>query len=133
MILKQVGLLACTLVLIATPVIGQTPEKKPADPQSWTKYVVKPDEFSVALPHSPEMSFTDKGPQAGRLNRKLEASADGVVYTVAVYDNDPARQSLDDFISKQTKGKGWDGKIERSLTVNDFAGKEYVSKNKDVT
>jgi TonB family protein len=138
---KQILILASTLMMAATSVMGhvrtrdQIAESKQSEPQSWKRYTVEGREFSVTLPTAPVLSANEKileRPKRERLELKLEVSADALVYSVYIYENPQSRQSLEDFIVKQTAAKGWDKTSERSLTVSGVAGKEYTSQNKHV-
>ena len=133
---KRVLLLTCTIFLIATGAVSQSPERgigPGLGPLLWTQYTVKGEEFSVRLPTLPAMA-TSRVFQARlgkeRLERHLETSAEGVVYTIDIFENPKPRQSLDDFIAENNANSAFDLTTGRNLTVNGFAGKEYSSQNK---
>ena len=148
--LKQLSLLVCTILIATSGVMGQgqvgpgrggphriSQPPKPPDPQSWQRYTVKDEEFSVTLPTMPAM-FTVKAfqprIQKQRRERRLKAAADGVIYMVNVFENRKPIQSLDDFIAEQNKTTGSDLTLERDLTIGGIKGKEYSSrKNTAVT
>ena len=146
--LNRILLLLCVIVLATSGVKGQgigpgrggpdrgpQPSKAP-DPQSWQRYTVKSEEFSVTLPTVPAM-FTVKAFQPRiekkRRERRLKAAADGVVYMVNVFENAKPIQSLDEFITEHNKTIPYDLTLTRDLTIGGIAGKEYSSKNKPAT
>ncbi len=137
---KRILLLTFTILLVAPGVMGQEPaaadqHSQPwqSDPQSWSRYTVKDEEFSVTLPTVPAM-LTNKAfrphNQKQRRERKLKASADGVLYTVEVFENVKPAQSLDQFIAEQNNNIRYDLTLERDLTVNGVTAKEYSSRDK---
>ena len=142
--LYRILLLLCTIGMATSGVMGQVgigpgrggpdpgsqPPKAP-DPQSWQRYTVKGEEFSVTLPTVPTM-FTVKALQPRiqkqRRERRLRTAADGVVYMVNVFENPKPRQSLDEFIAEHNKTIFYDLTLDRDLTIGGIAGKEYSSK-----
>src|SRR5687768_15967252 len=111
---KLILLLLGTTIMVAPGVNGQEPaagsqesqQTRKSDPQSWVRYTVKGEEFSVTLPTVPAM-LTNKvfhpRIQKQRRERKLGATAEGVIYTVEVFENPKPAQSLDDFVAEQNK------------------------------
>lgn len=138
---KLILLLLCTMILIAPGIKGQEPaggsqeslQPGKSDPRSWVKYTVKGEEFSVTLPTVPAM-LTNKvfqpRIQKQRRERKLRAAADGVIYTVEVFENSKPAQSLDEFIAEQNKNIRYELTLERDLTISGVAAKEYSSRDK---
>src|SRR5215475_3064935 len=93
--LKQILLLLCTLVLAASSVMGQAgvrgsqPSTQP-DPQSWQRYTVKGEDFSVTLPTLPAMITTKT--YSSRLQKELRqrvltTSVGNVVFYINVFEN----------------------------------------------
>jgi len=102
------------LLLVASAGITQA--------QSWSRYTVKDEEFSVLLPALPAMTTT-------QAQRQLETSLDGVLYTIDVYQNPQPKQSLDEFIAAMSRDLKYDPASERAFTVDGFSGKEYSANN----
>jgi TonB family protein len=138
---KLILLLLCTMILVAPGVKGQEPagdsqksqQHTKSDPQSWVRYTVKNEEFSVTLPTVPAV-LTNKvfqpRIQKQRRERKLSAAADGVIYTVEVFENPKPAQSLDDFVAEQNKNARYELTLGRDLTISGVAAKEYSSRDK---
>lgn len=129
--MKLKPILIVAFLLIATGVKAQTPDKTTAP--IWRPYTVKNEKFSVDLPAFPSLSYqkVDVGYHAGHRIDQLQISfgayADGVVYTVYVYEN-VWRQGLDSFIKKQLANrKSWDLNTERKVTLEGVSGKEFGS------
>jgi TonB family protein len=123
------------LVAFVTILFSFLPARAQSGPQSWLRYTVKGEEFSVTLPAEPEMKTSDvfvPRLQKSRLERLLEARAGGVVYRIYVYENPKPRQSLKDFIAEQTAKSELDLAFERDLTVARFAGQQYSSHDRDL-
>lgn len=136
--LTRILLLLCTIAMATSGVMGQVgpgqepQQRKAPDPQSWQRYTVKGEEFSVTLPTVPAMltlkAFQPRI-QKQRRERRLKAAADGVIYMVNVFENPKPNQSLDEFIAEQNKTIGSGLTLERDLTVGGITGKEYSSRN----
>ncbi len=124
------------IVLIATAGIteAQNTEPKTApDPPSWKRYTVEGEEFSVVLPAFPAMTTTRamrKSDHEDQVQRQLEISEEGLLYTVEVYLNPKPTQSLDEFISERTDIKCKPAS-ERTLIVDGYSGKECLSAEKN--
>jgi TonB family protein len=104
-----------------------------SDPQSWSRYTVKGEEFSVLLPTLPAMTTTQalrKGDHERQTQRQLETTLNGVLYTIDVYQNPQPRQSLDQFIAAVSADLKYDPASERAFTVDGFSGKEYSATDK---
>ena len=115
-------LLLCTSLPVVTEATAQPRQQ---DPAAWTTYMIKEDDFSVALPDLPKKQ---KERLEGSPRRKLilGAYADGVEYLIYVSDNNPPL-TLDEFIKRQTVSKPkWDLKSERDLSVGGVPGKSFV-------
>lgn len=116
----RVPLLVCVLMLIASGVNAQT---------TWKRYSVKGEQFSVSLPTVPAMDYRkvrvdDRGQ---RLEISLGSYANGVVYTVFVFENLSPRESLDSFSDRFGRGRRTlDLTSERKLTVNGVNGKAFT-------
>jgi TonB family protein len=149
LVVLRILLLFCIISLVASGVLAQEPRGigpgrggtgqepyqpfKTPDPQSWQRYTVKGEEFSVTLPTVPAM-LTVKAfqphIQKKRKERRLTTRADGISYTVNVFENPKPVQSLEDFIAEHSKTTRSDLTLERDLTIGGIAGKEYSSRNK---
>lgn len=125
---KRLLLLVGALTLIASGVMGQGVGPRPVSPQSWQRYTVKGEEFSVTLPNHPSMQTTkEKRPEKERRRRVLGSSAKDVVYTIHVVENPKGRQSLDAFIQEQTTSNpAPDLTSARDLTLDGITGKSFV-------
>ena len=124
---KPILLLAC--LLLATGVTAQTPDRV------WRTYTVKDEKFAVDLPALPEMNYQKVLVGNNRL-KQLQISfgsyADGVVYTVYVYEALWPRDSLDSFIKKQIPSKRiWDLGSEQSVKLEGVEGKAFGSIEKN--
>jgi TonB family protein len=136
--MKRILLVPFTVILITTVAWGQQGgigpgPRPPSNPLSWSRYTVKGEEFSVTLPAPPAMTTVKKlQTRTGktRVERQLNASGDGVVYIIDVFENPKPRQSLDEFIAEQSVRSKHDPATERNVTLNGVAGKEYSSGNK---
>lgn len=136
--MKRILLTACALLLVTPAITGQILERDarnmPAPALTWQSYTVKGEEFSVALPTVPAMSSgTALHPrlQKFRVERHLQASLDGVVYSIDVVENVQHGQSLEDFIAEQNANSDYDPATGRDLTVSKIRGKEYSSRDKN--
>lgn len=118
-------LLACASLLAVTEVKAQ-PQLQ--DPRSWTTYMIREDDFSVALPILP---FQQKErPEGSRRKLVLGSTADGIQYLVYVADNKP-RLPLEEFIKEQTiSNPKWELQSDRDLKVNGVSGKSFVYPDK---
>ncbi|HEX5965448.1 MAG TPA: energy transducer TonB [Pyrinomonadaceae bacterium] len=136
---KQLSLLAClafTAVTamaqpqIASPVV----QTRQAELQTWKRYTVDGERFSVSLPTAPAMTTRDLtiwDLRRTRRERSIGAYADGAVYTIDVFENIP-KKSLDDFIHERNRRNRWDPSTETPVTINDLKGKQYSSVGKPV-
>lgn len=125
--MKQISLVVCTLILLVAGAHAQTPI--PSESLRWTTYTIKGEEFSVALPVLPAMHKTEqflRRLNGSRTIHELGSYADGVVYTITVFENPQPRQSLDDFIKEQAP-RTWDRSNARELTLDGFKGKTVSS------
>ena len=121
-------LLACLSVLLASIANAQTQDN------SWLRYTVKGEEFSVTLPVEPSMKTSDAfivRLKKSRLERVIEAKDGDLVYRIYVYENPKPRQSLKEFIAEQTERSDLNLTFERDLTVGKFAGQQYSSHDRD--
>ena len=100
-----------------------------ADASAWKSYTVKGEKFSVDLPSLPAMEYRiiRMFSQRERLEISIGSYADGVVYTVHVFENLSPRESLDSFIrSQKNKGHTWSTTSERKLTLDGVNGKAFT-------
>ena len=129
---KRILLLICTLILITTDVLAQGSSMAPP-PSEWKRYSVEGEEFSVILPTLPAMT-TDRRfirrRQAQRVERRLGAYADGVVYTIFSYENPSPRESLEQFMRAESQLDLWEP--GNDVTLNGFKGKQHLLKHKRV-
>lgn len=121
----------CTLIFFALGAMGQETTVSRA-PGSWQHYMVKDEEFSVAMPLLPAMStstvFVDRHKKERR-ERRLGAYADGVAYTVACFENH-SRESLEAFIKNDVmSGRRSGGVSEQDLIRDGFKGKQFSSEH----
>jgi len=128
--MNRVLFLSCALILLAGAVKAQESKSVDvSDPQNWKRYTVTGDEFSVSLPSMPEMKTSkDFRPQIQkeRSGRHLRTLLDGIKYGVDVLEN-PAGQSLEDFIAEYKAARDFDTSSAVNITVDGIAGKEYTS------
>jgi TonB family protein len=125
-------LLACLSLLLASVVNAQTTQQLQSE--SWVRYAVKGEEFSVTFPVEPSMKTSDvfvMRLKKSRLERVIVAKVGEVVYRVYVYENPKPRQSLKEFISEQTDRSDLNLTFERELTIGKFAGQQYSSHDRD--
>jgi len=133
----RIPLLTCVAILLgllASIVNAQTQNAQPQT-ESWLRYTVKGEEFSVTLPVEPSMKTSDVFVirlKKSRLERVLEAKDGDLVYRVYVYENPKPRQSLKEFIAEQTSRSDLDLTFERELNVGKFAGQQYSSHDRDL-
>ena len=115
------------LVLIAAAGIAQAQETGPTTTE-WKRYTVEGEEFSVLLPTLPAMTTTRpmRSDHEYQVQRELESSVDGRLYTIEVYHNVKPTQSLDEFISERTDIKCKAASV-RTVIVNGYSGKECLS------
>jgi len=124
--MKQISLVVCTLILLVAGAHAQTPIS--SESLAWTSYTIKGEDFSVALPVLPAMHKSEQFLR--RLNgtrtiHQMGSYADGVVYTITVFENPQPRQSLDDFIKEQSQ-RAWDRSTAQELTLDGFTGKAIL-------
>jgi TonB family protein len=128
--MKRVLFLFCASILLAGAVKAQESKRVDvSDPLTWKTYTVKGDEFSVSLPSIPEMKTSKAFQpqiQKERAGRHLRTVLDGIKYGVDVLEN-PAGQSLGDFIAEYDATRDFKNSAERNITVDGVAGKEYTS------
>ena len=93
-------------------------------PESWQRYTVAGHDFSVVLPTLPAMTFYPPS-KDDPWYIVIGAYADGVIYTVTVYENMRGQRSLSDFIAEQTKDLDLNEVTQKAVVVNGLAGKEY--------
>jgi len=129
----KLPLLACISILLASIANAQT-QNTESQKESWLRYTVKGEEFSVTLPVEPAMKTSDvfiTRLKKSRLERLIEAKDGDVVYRIFVYENPKPRQSLKEFITEQTGRSDLDLKFECELNVGKFAGQQYSSHDRD--
>src|SRR6185295_14213530 len=102
--MKRIFFLFCMLLLAAPAVTSQIvePDKRnqPAPQSTWQTYTVKGEDFSVSLPTLPAMTthaVFHSRTQKYRVERHLNTSLDGVVYSIDVFENPEPGESLEDF------------------------------------
>lgn len=134
---KQLSLLVC-LVWAATAAMAQTqggtivvyPTQAPLD--TWQRYTVSGEHFSVVLPTAPAMTtnvMTLRAfPKKTQRHRMLGVYADGVVYGIWVLEN-VKQLSLDEFIRQDPPADSIPSS-ETTVTVNGVSGKQYMAATK---
>jgi len=115
----KLSLLALILILLSF-----LPASAQQGPESWKRYTVPKQEFSVALPTLPAMTYYPPS-KDNPWQIMLGVYADGVIYTVVVLENMRGRGSLSDFIAAQTRHFASDDVTEKPVVVNGVAGTEY--------
>lgn len=117
---KLLSFIAATL-LFGVVVQGQTPNRSQS--LTWKSYTIVGEDFSVALPLLPardtKYEYLEEI-QKHRIVYSLGAYADGVAYTVYVFEN-PLGQSLNSFIESQGGGKS----TVTELNVSGIRGKQF--------
>jgi TonB family protein len=126
--MNRIFSLLCTLALAVTVVTGQDLRCRSAtDPNTWCRYTVKGEEFSVALPSLPGMTTSKESerqiPKAG-LGRHLRTRLDGIQYGIDVFEN-PNKHSLDNFVAEYKTNFKDDFTVERNVVLNGVPGKEF--------
>jgi TonB family protein len=114
------------LVLLAGAAVTQAQEMK--------RYTVEGDEFSVMLPKLPAMTTTRgmrKHDRKYQIQRQIETSVDGLLYTIDVYENPKPRLSLNEFFSEYMEDVKCDPGGERAIAVDGVSGKECSATDKD--
>jgi TonB family protein len=110
-------------LLVVSGVQAQTPVR--SELSKWELYTVKDENFTVALPALPAMHttypFIERVQRTGKM-RELGVYADGVVYTIHIYENPEPQESINAFIERQPGPVLHSGQ-SRDLTLNGFAGK----------
>jgi TonB family protein len=128
---KPILLLGCLLVI--TGVNAQTPAQNTS--QIWRTYTVKDEKFAVDLPAFPALGYRKVRMGNNRLERleiSFGAYADGVVYTVNVFEAIWPRDSLDSFIKKQIPSKRtWDLSAKQTVKLDGVEGKAFGSIEKN--
>ena len=127
----KLPLLACVSILLASIANAQTAQP---ENNSWLRYTVKGEEFSVTLPVEPSMKTSDAFVmrlKKSRLERLIEAKDGDLVYRIYVYENPKPRQSLKEFVTEQTERSDLNLTFERDLNVGKFAGQQYSSHDRD--
>lgn len=136
---KRTSLSICIVWLCAIGVMGQEQANVPilqtrqAELQTWKRYRVDDEHFSVSLPTVPAMTTEVtliRALRKTRRHRMLGAYADGALYGVWVYEN-ITRQSLEDFIREHNPRDEWDVSTETTVTVNGVDGKQYSARNQN--
>ena len=96
-----------------------------SDPQTWRRYTIKGEEFSVILPTMPALVTSEgaerQGLKAG-LGRHLRTMLDDVIYGIDVIDN-PNGQSMEELVVGFKARE--DFTAERDIVVNGVSGKEF--------
>lgn len=132
--MKRLTFLLVTVLLAASITQAQeTGPKTTQDPSSWKRYTVEGEEFSVLFPALPAMTTTRairKSDRESQVQRELEASEDGLLYSVEVYQNPKPTQSLDEFIAERSDIKCKTAS-ERTVIVDGYSGKECLSAEKN--
>ncbi len=132
--MKTKPILMVAFLLIATGVNAQTAAQNTG--HIWRTYTVKNEKFAVDMPALPALSYERVTISYEFLHKVEElrisfgAYADGVVYTVYVYEK-VGRQDLDSFIKKQIHKRSWDLDNESQVTLEGVKGKAFGSVDKN--
>jgi TonB family protein len=116
--------------------LSATLQDKQSESQLWKRYKVEKEAFSIALPNPPQHTVSKTSLERlkkERWERRLESAVGPAAFIVYVYENPKPRQRLEEFIGEHNKNNELDLTTERNLTVDGFAGKQYVSQNEDAT
>ena len=127
MLMKQISLVVCTLLLAACGVHAQT--VVPSESSPWKTYTVKGEDFAVDLPTHPAMHTSGEFIARARKNtkiRQLGAYADGVVYTIQIFENPSPREPLDQFVERMSR-RSRDRTTSQDISLDGFAGKALSS------
>ena len=104
---------------------------------TWKRYVVKGEEFSVLLPELPAMStgssFVNRLNKSRR-ERVLGAYNNGMVFAIYTFDNPQPRHLLQEVVDelREKNPSLRDLIFHRDLMVNGFPGKEYAAPGQPV-
>ena len=115
----RTALLACSLILVTSLCA-----RAQSAPESWKRYTVAGHDFSVVLPTLHAMTFYPPS-KDNPWRIMIGAYAEGVIYTVDVYENMRGQRSLSDFIAEQTRYFDLNEVTQKTLVVNGLPGKEY--------
>ena len=115
----KLSLLSCILSLLSF-----VPASAQQGPDSWKRYTVPKQEFSVALPTLPAMTYYPPS-KDNPWRIMIGAYADGSIYVVEVEENMRGQRSLSDFIAEQTRYVDLNDVTQKAVVVNGLAGKEY--------
>jgi len=128
--MKRVLFLFCTLALVAVDLVAQSANQA----QSWKRYTIRREEFSVMLPAPPAMASRKvlvMQLAKERQQHTLGAYADGLAFTVLCVENSSPRESLEDYLEREIfTHAGWERSSQKELTVNGFKGLQYITPNK---
>ena len=130
MAMQRIQLLLCTCFIIASSATVWAQESGIGPGIYWRIYTVEDEEFSVSLPSWPTMMTSNglrKGDGQRRLQRLLKTSYGRVTYSIETFENPEPRQSLEQFVDEQGLGSDYDPGTKRKLTIDGFAGIEYLS------
>ena len=120
--MKRILIIVC--LLFVTNAHAQTPSQ--SDSAAWKRYSVRDEHFSIALPTRPTMHTSQlyfEPTRKDRTKRLLGSYADGVVYTILVLENPQQRESLEEFIRKNSYRL--DPTTGKNLSLDGVVGKEF--------
>ncbi|HEX6718398.1 MAG TPA: energy transducer TonB [Pyrinomonadaceae bacterium] len=120
------------LVVIASAGLSRSQENGVGPGPQWRRYTVKREEFSVTLPALPWMTRGNvlrKVDGKSLLERQLKLYFDGVYYSIEAFENVEPRQSLEQFIDEVGLSSDYDPATKRRLSIDGFAGIEYLASN----
>ena len=132
--IKLLGLSLATIALTGKRIFArkpalQQPATQPSD--GWQTYTVIHEKISFDLPIAPEFDFRKTLVSRARGLRRhasLGSYADGVVYTIYVFENPSPRESIDEFIKKQLSSrKHWDLSAGSKVTLDEVEGKAFTA------
>jgi TonB family protein len=97
-------------------------------PESWQRYTVAGEKFSVVLPTLPAMTTATMFLYPSGKKRQeiqLGAYADGSVYQVDIFENVSPRKSLDEFVAERTARWKVDLASVHNIEIGGIPGKEF--------
>ena len=121
--MKRIFILALLLTTIGGTAVAQ-------QSNTWKRYTVKGEEFSVELPALPSMTTSHQIIQSQMKEiweRRVGVYADGVVYTIYSLNDGEPKRALKNWNKSSSSYIGWDLNTGQELTHNGFTGKQYFS------
>ena len=124
----RTALLALSLILA-----GSLSARAQSAPESWSRYTVIGQKFSVVMPTRPAMTTATVflyPSEKKRQQIQLGAYADGLVYQVDVFENGSPRKSLNEFVNEQIGAWKLHRASAHDVESGGIPGKELSSETK---